>query len=322
MNKFFINIGEELAAKFPSDNTENKVEHIYHITPTIDHILIDTNKFNKDLREIKPNKASSHDNNSSRDFAAASDALTDGVNKVIFQKSIHLSKYPGPWKKARVLTAFKKGVQSEISNYRPQSMLSIPGKLLESQACKIIDDHLDAHELLSDKQWGFRKGRSTEGLLMRLTENWKREIDDGKMVGVVFKDFKKAFDTVPHEVLSYKLQAVGITGNLRQWIMDYLSERTQYTEINGSRSETAQVKYGVPQGSQLGPRVYSIDVNDFPESVDAGGLSVFADDTNVYCIGTSVEEVVDKLNIIMEQVHTWCTKTSWQCIHGSVRQCS
>ena len=187
-------------------------------------------------------------------------------------------------------------------------MLSIPGKFLESQACKIIDDHLDAHELLSDKQWGFRKGRSTEGLLMRLTENWKREIDDGKMVNVVFIDSKKAFDTVPHEVLSYKLQAVGITGNLHQWIMDYLSERTQYTEINGSRSETAQVKYGVPQGSQLGPRLYSIHANDFPESLDAGDLSMFTDDTTVYCIGTNVEEVVDKLSIIMEQVHTWCTK--------------
>ena len=115
-------------------------------------------------------------------------------------------------------------------------MLSIPGKLLESQACKIIDDHLDAHELLSDKQWSFRKGRLTEGSLMRLTESWKREIDDGKMIGVLFIDFKKAFDTVPHEVLSYKLQAVEITGNLHQLIMDYLSERTQYTEINGSRS--------------------------------------------------------------------------------------
>ena len=279
MNTFFINIGKELAAKFASDKTENKMEHIYHVTPTVDHILIDNNKLNKDLRKIKLNKASGHDNNSSRDFAAA-----------------------------RVLTAFKKGVQSEISNYRLLSMLSIPGKLLESQACKIIDDHLDAHELLSDKQWGFRKGCSAEGLLMRLTENWKREIDDEKMVGVVFIDFKKAFDTVPHEVLSYKLQAVGITGNLHQWIMDYLSERTHYTEINGSRSETAQVKYSVPQGSQLGPCLYSIDVNDFPESVDAGDLSMFADDTNVYCIGTSVEEVVEKLNVIMEQVHTWCTK--------------
>ena len=318
MNTFFVKVGEELAAKFPSDNTENKMEHIYHVTPTVDHILIDTNKLNKDLRKIKPNKASGHDNNSPRDFAAASDALTDGLNNVIFQKSLHLNKYPGPWKKARVLTAFRKGVQSEISNYRPLSMLSIPGKLLESQACKIIDDHLDAHGLLSDKQWGFRKGRSAEGLLMRLTENWKREIDDGKIVGVVFIDFKKAFDTVPHQVLSYKLQAVGIPDNLHQWIMDYLSERTQYTEINGSRSETAQVKYGVPQGSQLGPRLYSINVNDFPESVDAGDLSMFADDTNVFCIGTSVEEVVDKLNIIMEQVHTWCTKKQVDSASGEV----
>ena len=90
--------------------------------------------------------------------------------------------------------------------------------------------------------------------------------------------------------------------------MDYLSERTQYTEINGSRSEAAQVKCGVPQGSQLSPHLHSIDVNDFPESADAGDLSVFADDTNVYCIGTSVEEVVDKLNLIMDKVYTWCMK--------------
>ena len=89
---------------------------------------------------------------------------------------------------------------------------------------------------------------------------------------------------------------------------EFSEQAVQYTERNGNRSETAQVKYGVPQGSQLGPRLYSIDVNDFPESVDAGDLSMFADDTNVYCIRTSVEEVIDKLNIIMEQVHTWCTK--------------
>ena len=214
-------------------------------------------------------------------------------------------------KKAGLMNKFfiNIGVQSEISNYRPLSMLSIPGKsYLKVMLVRSLDDHLDADELLSDKQWGFRKGRSIEGLLMRLTENWKREIDDGKIAGAVFIDFKKAFDTVPHEVLSYKLQAVEITGNLHQWIMDYLSERTQYTEINVSRSETAQVKYGVPQGSQLGPCLYSVDINDFQKSVDADDLSMFADDTNVYCIGTSAEEVVDKLNIIMEQVHTWCVE--------------
>ena len=87
MNKFFINIREELAAKFPSDNAENKMEHIYHVTPTMDYIIIDTNKLNKYLRKIKPDKAFGDDNNSSRYFAAASDALMDGLNNVIFQKA-------------------------------------------------------------------------------------------------------------------------------------------------------------------------------------------------------------------------------------------
>ena len=87
MNTFFINIGEELAAKFPSENTENKMEHIYHVTPTVDHILIDTNKLSKDLRKIKPNKASDHDKKSSRDFAAASDASMDGLIMSSFKKA-------------------------------------------------------------------------------------------------------------------------------------------------------------------------------------------------------------------------------------------
>ena len=106
---------------------------------------------------------------------------------------------------------------------------------------------------------------------------------------VVFIDFKKAFDTVPHEVLSYRLQVVGITGNLHQWIMDYLSERTQYTEINGSRFETAHIKCGVLQGSQLGQRLYSIDVNDFSESVDACDLSILSVMHQIYYDNTQTD---------------------------------
>ena len=117
-------------------------------------------------------------------------------------------------------------------------MLCIPGKLLGSQACRVLEDHLEECNILSSRQWGFRKNRSTEGLLLSLTERWKRALDEGKILGVVFIDFQKAFDTVSHEVLSYKLQAVGIAGNLHQWIMDYLSGRTQYTEINGTKSHS------------------------------------------------------------------------------------
>ena len=85
--------------------------------------------------------------------------------------------------------------------------------------------------MLHLNQWGFKKGISTELLLLYLTETWKKAIDSGYKIGVIFVDFKKAFDTVDHQVLKYKLQAVGIAGDLHEWIVDYLSDRKQYIEI-------------------------------------------------------------------------------------------
>ena len=90
--------------------------------------------------------------------------------------------------------------------------------------------------------------------------------------------------------------------------MNYLSGRKQYTEVNNQKSSTKPVNCGVPQGSLLGPRLYTIQVNDLPESTSEGELSLFADDTNVYCIGTDIEEVIDTLNRIMAEVYDWCVK--------------
>ena len=96
--------------------------------------------------------------------------------------------------------------------------------------------------------------------------------------------------------------------NLHESIVDYLSNRAQYTEVNGKASTVKEVKYGVPQGSLLGHRLYSIHVNDLPDCIEEGELSLFADDTNVYFIGNNVEEVVDMLNKVMAQVYDWYMK--------------
>ena len=114
-------------------------------------------------------------------------------------------------------------------------MLNIQGKLLKGQVCEIIDKHMENNELISDKEWEFRKGRSTEGLLLQLTEEWKSQIDRGYVVGITFIDFQKAFDTVWHDILFHKLLAAGISGNLHKWIVDYLGNRAQYTEVNHGR---------------------------------------------------------------------------------------
>ena len=132
-----------------------------------------------------------------------------------------------------------------------------------------------------------------ETLLLYLTETWKAASDTNRVVGVIFIDLKKAFDTMNHKILSYKSQAVGISGDLYSLLLSYLENRAQCVEINGKRSKLRFVKVGVLQGSNLGPRLFAIYVNDFPEAIKIGELHMFAEDTTVFVISESVDMVVD-----------------------------
>ena len=122
-------------------------------------------------------------------------------------------------------------------------------KFLEGQVCKIIDAHLEDNEILDENQWGFRKSKSTEGLLLNLTENWKQALDEGKVIGVLFVDFKKAFDSVNREILKRKLSACGFCGDIYDWLDDCLKARQQYANVNGAESGIRIIIYGVPKGS-------------------------------------------------------------------------
>ena len=202
---------------------------------------------------------------------------------------------------------FKKGNPCDTNNYRPIFLLSIPGKILEAVVCNSINDHLQSHNLLSCNQRGFRKNGSTEGLLLHMTEIWKSALDQGLVVGVLFVDFRKAFDSVNHSILLEKLKATGISGSLFSWLANYLSNRNQFVQISGKKSALQPVKYGVPQGSILGPRFFSIHVNDLPESISYGDLHMFADDTTVYTIGKDTDMIISLLQCILSQLHLWCT---------------
>ena len=123
------------------------------------------------------------------------------------------------------------------------------GHLLEGLVCEGLDNFTTDTGHLNDNQWGFRQGRSTEDLLIHLTETWKIALDNRQVVGVVFIDFQKAFDTVSHETLRYKLQAMGFNGNLLDWLTSYLKDRKQFASVNGYCSQTKMVSYGVsPSG--------------------------------------------------------------------------
>ena len=133
-------------------------------------------------------------------------------------------------------------------------------------------------------------------------------MDKGLIVGAIFLDFQKAFDSVSHDILGQKLKAVGICGDLYLWIVSYLRKQKQYTEIDGKSSVEEEVLFAVPQGSILGHKLYTILVNDLSEAITEGEVTLFADDTSIYYIGDNVDKIIDSMNLAMEQAHHWCRK--------------
>ena len=129
------------------------------------------------------------------------------------------------------------------------------------------------------------------------------------MVGVAFIDFKKAFDCVDHGILLNKLQCqFGIRSPLLNWLTSYLTSRLQYTVLNGQRSGLCSVSSGVLQGSVLGPSLYALYTSDLVASVQSGSIYMYADDTTVYCIGKTVDEVSAVLNQSLIELYAWCVK--------------
>ena len=136
-----------------------------------------------------------------------------------------------------------------------------------------------------------------------MTETCKYQIENGKVTGAIFIDFTKAFDSVDRSILHHKLQACGITGNLLIFLQSYVSQRTQYVEINGMKSRLRIGEYGVPHGSLLGPRLYTIYVNDFSSSIKSGEVYIYADDTTAFVIGDNTHQVTELLNTLFEELN-------------------
>jgi len=133
-------------------------------------------------------------------------------------------------------------------------------------------------------------------------------LDDGLKVGVLFIDFRKAFDCVDHVILGEKLKALEVSEDMWIWLMDYLANRSQLTQIDGAFSESKPVKFGVPRGSLLGPRLFITYVNDLSDSIRSGEVYMYADDTTIYTTGNTTDEVAIALQVILDQLQTWCQK--------------
>ena len=187
--------------------------------------------------------------------------------QIIFQLSLNSKTLPKIWKHGVIAPLFKKGNRKLPSNYRPISLTCIPCKLLESIVVDWISAHLTRNSLRDKNQHGFTVKKSTETNLLEAINIWTDALAHGLPIDVIYFDYEKAFDTVPHQRLLKQLDSYGITSDLLCWIEDFLSDRKQKVVINDASSEIADVSSGVPQGSVLGPLLFLIYVGDASKHV-------------------------------------------------------
>ena len=200
----------------------------------------------------------------------------------IVNLSLKNGTMPDICKIAMVTPIYKTGDKEDPGNYRPISILPIIGKTIEYFVNQQLKDYIENNGILSPQQYGFRKNYSTTYLLLDLFD--KIYMAKSKLLkpGIIFLDIKKAFDTVKHKILLEKLEHYGIGGTVLKWFKSFLANRWQQTKIGNLISNHAAIKCGVPQGSILGPLLFSIFINDITQACKYSTPFLFADDGALY----------------------------------------
>ena len=271
----------------------------------ITNIRVSTDEVLKVCKAIDISKSSAVDGLSSKILKDAFVAIVHKLTR-LFNLSLTHGKFPDQWKSATVIPLQKAGDKSDVNNLRPVSLLPLPGKILEKLVHKKLLHFLEINNLLDHNQGGFRPNRSTINTVAKMTDMIFNAMNNKEITVAAFIDFRKAFDTVNHEILIEKLKRIGIRSNLLNWSTDYLTNRTQCTLANDTKWDKLYIKCGVPQGSTLGPLFFLVYINDIKSALGNINMFLFADDTVLLSSNKSAKSARDKLEEKLSQLLIWC----------------
>lgn len=228
----------------------------------------------------------------------------------IINQMLETGIFPCDLKVARVTPVYKGGAVSEISNYRPISVLPILSKVFENVINARLVNFLNKYHVVSNSQYGFQKGKSTEMALLLIKNEILKNMENKLFIVGLFIDLKKAFDCVNHNILLSKLHDYGIRGIALDLVKSYLCNRKQCVKVNDSVSPTTIVKFGVPQESILRPLLFVLYINDLCNVPDSPKMVMYADDTNIFFSAPTLRNLNTTINNYLIKLEQWLDCTS------------
>ena len=306
MNNFSCTIGRDLADKIqPAANLLLSDE--YEVNEGKAKLYLKTIKL-KDIRDAfaktKTTKSLGIDNISNYFMKLALPYIENSL-AFIFNTSNETSQFPDSWKVARITPIFKDGGRTVKSNHRPISVLPIISKLFEKLVFNQLYHYLKENGIFPSELSGFLHLHSTLTCLLKMSDGWYNGLDLGKLVGLVFIDLKKVFDTVDHDIFPKKLELYGVHQRELSWFRSYLYNRKQFCRVNGIDSDVGEIEVGVPKGSCLGPLLFLVYINDLLKAVQGSSVTLYADDTSLCHQSHDLTQLNEAINSDLTKLETW-----------------
>ena len=305
-NSYFTNIGEELASKIIHTGPDSHKDFLTEeINSSFEFQPVNENEIARIVEKIKGTSSCGYDQLPSKLLKLLIPHLKKPLSLIINQ-SLQTGVFPDALKIAKVIPIHKKDDNTNISNYRPISLLPAISKVFERVIHKQLQQYFNENNLFYHSQYGFRPKHSTELAALHLIDKLTLDMDANEVPINIYLDLSKAFDTINHEILLDKLQHYGVNGKPHELLKNYLTNRKQYVHLKDTDSSQKVISTGVPQGSILGPLLFIIYINDLHKACTNFTPIIYADDTTLYSKLSSFKgNISTEINKELQRVNNW-----------------